>query len=388
MEAYLAGLEQARDNGHDLSKIHSVASFFVSRVDTEIDKRLDRDRRHDDLLGQGRRRQRRLAYRAYEEFFAATAGRRSAAAGAHTQRPLWASTGVKNPDYRDTMYVDDLVVANTVNTMPEKTLDAVADHGEIAGDQVTSHYDDAEQVMDRSKAAGIDYDDVIAVLEREGVEKFEASWNELLDTGRRASWTRPRLPRDGAPVDPTTTDAWGALTAHRRRLRPDLRAWFADDPGRVERLTFTAADLHVDLSKNLLDDDVLAALLALADEVGPDGRRDAMFRGEHINVTEDRASAAHRAAPPADAVARGRRPGRRRRRARGAGAGLRLRRAGPLGAWTGVTGERIRDGRQHRHRRLRPGPGDGLRGAEPYVQDGLECRFISNIDPTDRARRS
>ncbi len=182
MEAYVKGLEQARDNGHDLSKIQSVASFFVSRVDTEIDKRLAATNAHDDLLGKAGVANARLAYRAYEEFFSGARWESLAAAGAHKQRPLWASTGVKNPDYRDTMYVDDLVVGNTVNTMPEKTLDAVRDHSEIVGDQVTGNYDDAERVMADLKAAGIDYDDVIAVLEREGVEKFEASWNELLAT--------------------------------------------------------------------------------------------------------------------------------------------------------------------------------------------------------------
>jgi transaldolase len=124
----------------------------------------------------------RLAYRAYEEFFSGERWAALEAAGARKQRPLWASTGVKNPDYRDTMYVDDLCVDNTVNTMPEKTLDAVRDHSEIKGDQVRPHYADAEKVMADLKAAGIDYDDVIEVLEKEGVEKFEKSWNELLET--------------------------------------------------------------------------------------------------------------------------------------------------------------------------------------------------------------
>ena len=124
----------------------------------------------------------RLAFKAYEEFFTGERWEALAAAGANTQRPLWASTGVKNPDYRDTMYVDDLVVANTVNTMPEKTMQAVADHGDINGDQVHPHYDDAQQVMDDLAAAGIEYDDVIATLEQEGVDKFVASWDELVET--------------------------------------------------------------------------------------------------------------------------------------------------------------------------------------------------------------
>ena len=131
--------------GLDLSKIHSVASFFVSRVDTEIDNRLNKIGAPDELLRQGRVANARLAYEAYEKFFAGERWTRSPAAGANRQRPLWASTGVKNPDYSDTMYVADLVVENTVNTMPEKTLQAVADHGEIKGDQVRPNYDDARR---------------------------------------------------------------------------------------------------------------------------------------------------------------------------------------------------------------------------------------------------
>ena len=182
MEAYVSGLEQARDNGKDLSQIHSVASFFVSRVDTEIDKRLTNSAAPDDLKGKAGVANARLAYQAYEKFFSGDRWDSLAADGANRQRPLWASTGVKNPDYRDTMYVDDLVVENTVNTMPEKTLDAVRDHGQIRGDQVRPNYDDAQQVMADLKDAGVDYDDVIDTLEREAVEKFEASWGELLKT--------------------------------------------------------------------------------------------------------------------------------------------------------------------------------------------------------------
>ncbi len=184
MEAYVSGLERALDKGLDISRIHSVASFFVSRVDTEIDKRLE-DIGTDEALalrGQAGVANARLAYRAYQQFFSGERWQRLADAGGNTQRPLWASTGVKNPDYRDTMYVADLVVDNTVNTMPEKTLLAFADHGEVDGDQVTTKYGDAERVMADLAAIGIDYDDVIAVLEQEGVEKFVKSWNELLDT--------------------------------------------------------------------------------------------------------------------------------------------------------------------------------------------------------------
>jgi len=186
MNAYVEGLERARANGHDLASIHSVASFFVSRVDTEVDKRLETlgAQGVEDLRGKAGIANARLAYREFEEFFSGDRFRALKEHGAHEQRPLWASTGVKNPEYPDTMYVTELVVPNTVNTMPEKTMDAFADHGEVRGDMVTTRYDDAEQVMDRLEAAGIHYDDVIETLEREGVDKFVASWDELVDTVR------------------------------------------------------------------------------------------------------------------------------------------------------------------------------------------------------------
>jgi transaldolase len=186
MEAHLAGLERARENGHDLTTIHSVASFFVSRVDTEIDKRLDATTSgpgtDPELKGKAGVANARLAYQAYEETLAGERWASLEADGARRQRPLWASTGVKNPDYRDTMYVDDLVVEDTVNTMPEKTMDAVADHGDIKGDQVRPFYDDAAAHMAALAEAGIDYDDVIEVLIREGVEKFVTAWTELGET--------------------------------------------------------------------------------------------------------------------------------------------------------------------------------------------------------------
>ena len=184
MDAYLEGLEKAKANGKDLSKIHSVASFFVSRVDTEIDKRLDAsgDPQAGNLKGLAAIANARLAYQAYEKKFAGERFAALKADGANTQRPLWASTGVKNPDYRDTMYVTDLVVANIVNTMPEKTMLAFADHGEVLGDMVTTKYDEARQVMADLAKVGVDYDDVIATLEREGVDKFAASWDQLAET--------------------------------------------------------------------------------------------------------------------------------------------------------------------------------------------------------------
>ena len=182
MNAFLTGLEQAREAGLDLSRIDSVASFFVSRVDTEVDKRLDAIGTEDalSLKGQAGVANARLAYQAYEEVFSTPRWKNLADDGAHVQRPLWASTGVKNPEYPDTLYVTELVAPNTVNTMPEKTLEAVLDHGEIQGDTITGNYQEAGELLDALERLGISYADVTAQLEREGVQKFVASWGELL----------------------------------------------------------------------------------------------------------------------------------------------------------------------------------------------------------------
>lgn len=184
MDAYLSGLEQAREAGIDLSTIRSVASFFVSRVDTEIDGRLEAIGTDEALALRGRAAvaNARLAYAAFEEVHRTERWAALAEAGANAQRPLWASTGVKNPAYPDTLYVTDLVVGDTVNTMPEKTLDAFADHGEVEGDRVTGLGDEAQQVFDDLAAVGIDLADVFAVLESEGVDKFKVSWTELVAT--------------------------------------------------------------------------------------------------------------------------------------------------------------------------------------------------------------
>jgi transaldolase len=184
MEAYLAGLENAKNTGVDLSTVHSVASFFVSRVDSEVDKRLEKVGSDEALALRGKAAvaNARLAYEKYEQVFGSDRFAALAEAGANAQRPLWASTGVKNPDYSDTLYVTELVTAGTVNTMPEKTMEAFADHGEVDGDRVRGQYDDAREVMAGLERLGIEYDDVIESLEREGVEKFVASWNELVET--------------------------------------------------------------------------------------------------------------------------------------------------------------------------------------------------------------
>lgn len=182
MDAYQAGLEQRLARGGSINDIYSVASFFVSRVDTEIDKRLDTIGTDASraLRGKSAVANARLAYAAYEEVIAAQRWTTLEAAGANRQRPLWASTSTKNPDYVDTMYVTELVAPDTVNTMPEATLDAVANHGEILGDTVRPNIDNARDTLAAVAAAGVDLDEVGRVLEEEGVEKFETSWNDLL----------------------------------------------------------------------------------------------------------------------------------------------------------------------------------------------------------------
>ncbi|MBD2893864.1 transaldolase [Spirillospora sp. NPDC000708] len=182
IDAFFEGLEKARANGHDLPTIASVASFFVSRVDTEIDKRLDKIGSEDakKLRSKAGLANARLAYALYEEKFGTDRWKALKDAGARPQRPLWASTGVKDPNLADTLYVDELVAPGTVNTMPEATLEAEADHGRLRGDTVRGAYDDARAHMAALKDVGVDYDDVVRVLEEEGVEKFEASWKELL----------------------------------------------------------------------------------------------------------------------------------------------------------------------------------------------------------------
>ncbi|WP_115786897.1 transaldolase [Arthrobacter silvisoli] len=182
INAFQSGLELAKENGHDLSKIHSVASFFVSRVDTEIDKRLDAigSEEAKALKGKAGVANARLAFQVYEELFSTERWAVLAEAGALPQRPLWASTGVKDPAYPDTLYVTELAAAGVVNTMPEKTLDATFDHGVVTGDTIAGSYEEANAVLNALEGLGVSYNDVVALLESEGLDKFVASWKELL----------------------------------------------------------------------------------------------------------------------------------------------------------------------------------------------------------------
>lgn len=184
INAFLTGLEQAKANGIDISGIHSVASFFVSRVDSEINTRLEAVGTPEaiELKSKAGVANAQLAYEVFEQAFASERAATLIAAGANKQRPLWASTGVKDAALPDTLYVTELVAPGVVNTMPEKTLEATADHGVITGDTVTGSYAAANAVMDAVAAQGVSYDEVTALLEKEGVEKFIVSWNELLET--------------------------------------------------------------------------------------------------------------------------------------------------------------------------------------------------------------
>ena len=186
INAYMLGLEQALENGKDLSTIHSVASFFVSRVDTEIDARLEAAGGDVvQLKGKAGLANARLAYEVFEEMFSSQRWARLEAHGANVQRPLWASTGVKDPALPDTLYVTGLVAPNTVNTMPEATLNAVADHGEITGNTIVPNYSEANKVLD-AISAYVSYPEVVEKLEVEGLSKFDVSWEELLQTVREA----------------------------------------------------------------------------------------------------------------------------------------------------------------------------------------------------------
>jgi len=181
MDAFLEGMERARDAGGDLAGIASVASFFVSRTDSEVDSRLDKLGTAEAAALRGRTAvaNARLAYQRYERVFSSPRWTALRSAGARPQRPLWASTSMKDPAYPDTRYVVDLVAPGVVNTMPEATLRAVADHGHVPADSVRGRYPEAQQVLDRLQALGIDYDDVMETLESDGVAKFDASWDEV-----------------------------------------------------------------------------------------------------------------------------------------------------------------------------------------------------------------
>jgi transaldolase len=183
MEAYLRGLERFVESGGDVTKVRSVASFFVSRVDTEADKRLEAIGTEEALALRGKLAiaNAKLAYENYLQAFSGPRWEALEAKGALPQRCLWASTSTKNPEYRDVLYVEELIGPHTVNTMPEETIQAFQDHGEVRGDTVLEGVDEAHRLLEQLAAVGVDYDDVVLTLEKEGVQKFSDSFTELLD---------------------------------------------------------------------------------------------------------------------------------------------------------------------------------------------------------------
>ena len=188
IKAFKDGINKAKQNGHDLSKIHSVASFFISRVDTEINKRLEAigTQQALDMKSKAALANARLAYELFENEFAASNWKQLENAGANKQRPLMASTGVKDTALPDTLYVTELIAPEIVNTMPEGTMEAVFDHGVVSPDTITGEYEHSRAVLAKLTELGVSYTEVVDLLESEGVEKFEASWNDLLDTVSKA----------------------------------------------------------------------------------------------------------------------------------------------------------------------------------------------------------
>jgi transaldolase len=180
-EAYVRGVQRFVDGGGDPSKLASVASFFVSRVDTEADKRLDEIGGHDELKGKLAIANAKLAFQTYREIFSGPEWEALEAKGASKQRCLWASTGVKNPDYKDTVYVEELVGPDTVNTMPRELVEAMLDHGDVRGDTLLEDTESASRILDQVESAGVRYQDVVQALEREGVEKFAKSYADLIE---------------------------------------------------------------------------------------------------------------------------------------------------------------------------------------------------------------
>ena len=188
IKAFKDGIKMAKQNGHDLSKIHSVASFFVSRVDTEINKRLEGIGTEQalGLKSKAALANARLAYELFQKEFSSSDWKDLETSGANKQRPLMASTGVKDPTLPDTLYVTELVAPELVNTMPEATMEAVFDHGIVTQDTITGNYEQSRAVLSELDQLGISYDEVVSLLETEGVDKFVASWNDLLDTVSKA----------------------------------------------------------------------------------------------------------------------------------------------------------------------------------------------------------
>ena len=356
----MRGIERRIEAGLD-PDVASVASIFISRWDVAVADEVP-DELHNRLgIAVGGR-----AYRAYRELLDSDRWQRLMNEGARPQRLLWASTGTKDPDASDTLYIEAFASPFTVNTMPEPTLHAFADHGEV-GDLLPADGGDAEQVLAEFEEAGIDVDALAARLQEEGKEAFDKSWEELLKSiesqrgvasaGERAGADAARGGPPGQALRPTS----------RRSASTHLRDLFAADPERGERLVADGAGLHLDFSKNRITDETLMLLGELARERGVEERREAMFAGEHINVSEDRAvlHVALRMPRERSLIVDGVDVVKEVHETldRMAAFAERVR----SGEWTRPHRQADPQRRQHRHRRLRPRPGDGLRGAAPLL---------------------
>ena len=367
-EAFLRGIERRIDAGLN-PKVGSVASLFISRWDAAVMDKVPGALR--DKLGIAIANR---TYKAVRDLLTSPRWQQVYNAGAVPQRVLWASTGTKDPKASDVLYIKSLAAPFTVNTMPEETLKALADHGELS-EIMSAGGGDCDAVLDQFAKAGIDVDALAAQLQDEGAKAFVASWNELMGVITSKCDAMRRRIRGDIHHDRHGTATVAAARPNARHGRPwqrttskvrdlHLRTLFADDPERGERLTAEAVGLYLDYSKNRVTDETLKLLVQLAEESGLRERIDAMFRGEKINITEDRA-VLHVAlrAPQGGFHRRGRRergsPGPRRARQDG-----RLLRPRAERRVERAHRQADRERRQHRHRRLRPRPGDGLRGAE------------------------
>ena len=406
-EAYLSGIEARAAQSKPVERVASVASFFVSRIDALVDplleKRMADGGKAADLAKKARGQvaiaSAKLAYQIYREIFGSDRFRRLAAKGARVQRLLWASTSTKNPDYSDVKYVEALIGPDTVNTAPPETLDAYRDHGAPEA-RLELDLDGARRVMERLPELGIRIDAVTRQLEDEGVAKFNAPFDKLMATlaqrstphqaGEKSrSPMRGTTPKPGsaAQVQPLTQrPAWKALQAHCEKIRNlHLRQFFADDPGRGERLTAEAAGIYLDYSKNRITDETIQLLVKLAEECGLRERIDAMFRGEPINVTEKRA-VLHPAlrAPRTEQVVVGGNdvvPEVNAVLDRMAAFARQVRN----GEWRGYTGKSIRNIVNIGIGGSDLGPVMAYEALRYYSRRDLTLRFISNVDSTDFA---
>jgi len=384
-EAFLRGIERRMDAGLD-PNIGSVASMFISRWDVSVMGKVPQEL--NDQLGIAIAKR---TYKALRTLLGSPRWLRIYNAGARPQRPLWASTGTKDPKASDVLYVKALAAPFTVNTMPESTLKALADHGEI-GPLLPPDGGDCEEVLSRFAKAGIDVDALAADLQAEGAKSFVKSWNDLLTVidAKSAGLTKVRRAATkkaptAARMQPLTErPAWKVLADHHQKVRDlHLRELFQNDPKRGERMTAEAVGIYLDYSKNRVTGETLALLVRLAEESGLRARIEAMFRGEKINATENRAvlHVALRAGKGASIVVDGENvvPQVHAVLDKMADFSKSVR----SGAWKGHTGKSIRNVINIGIGGSDLGPVMAYEALRYYSDRAVTFRFVSNIDGTD-----